>query len=293
MFYGGNEREPSHRSMEPVWQSPWFANYFAEWLAGVRDIEFVRAQYDAEVAYTDLCISRVVNRLEELKLVEDTLLVVGADHGEELDDHGCWFDHHGLYDTNVRVPLMMRLPGRIPAGRVVTPMTSLLDVAPTILDLAGLPEIAVREQMIGHSLVPLMAGRPNRRPRAMAHPSSDPTAASRPASSQAGGTWEAIYLSECTWMRKRGWRTPEWKLIRALEPDIYGKPPVELYDLCADPQERTNVASTRPEVVAALSADMEAWVSRRLKETGLPDPLIVQTDALRTWQPRFIAGKKG
>ena len=51
-----------------------------------------------------------------LFLVTHTLLIVGADHGEELDDHGCWFDHHGLYDTNVRVPLLMRLPGQVPAG---------------------------------------------------------------------------------------------------------------------------------------------------------------------------------
>jgi arylsulfatase A-like enzyme len=116
MFYGGNETDPAHHSMDPVWQSPWFANYFREWMDGVRDIEFVRAQYDAEVAYTDLCISHLINRLEELRLVDDTLLILNADHGEELDDHGCWFDHHGLYDTNVRVPLLMRLPGRLPAG---------------------------------------------------------------------------------------------------------------------------------------------------------------------------------
>src|SRR5262249_13064142 len=46
MFYGGDERDPACHSMEPVWQSAWFANYFSEWMAGVRDIEYVRAQYD-------------------------------------------------------------------------------------------------------------------------------------------------------------------------------------------------------------------------------------------------------
>jgi arylsulfatase A-like enzyme len=94
-------------------------------------------------------------------------------------------------------------------------------------------------------------------------------------------------------MRKRGWRTPQWKLIRALEEDIYGKPPVELYDLQADPEEQTNVAPARPEIVAALTTEMEAWVARRMQETGLPDPLIDQSDALRIWQPRFITGKQG
>ena len=107
MFYGGDEKDTNHHSMDAVWRSPWFANYFSEWMQGVRDIEFVRAQYDAEVAYTDLCISHILNRLDELGIAEETLLILHADHGEELDDHGCWFDHHGLYDTNVRVPLLM------------------------------------------------------------------------------------------------------------------------------------------------------------------------------------------
>ena len=92
-------------------------------------------------------------------------------------------------------------------------------------------------------------------------------------------------------MRKRGWRTPEWKLIRALEGDIYGKPPVELYDLRADPAETVNLAESRTEVVEAMTSEMDAWIARRLLETGLPDPLVDQADALRIWQPRFIAGK--
>jgi len=286
--------------MEPVWQSAWFANYFSEWLAGVRDIEFVRAQYDAEVAYTDLCVAHVLNRLEELSLADETLLIVGADHGEELDDHGCWFDHHGLYDTNVRVPLLMRLPPRLPAGHVVKGMTCLLDVAPTILDLVGAPEIAARERLQGSSLLPLVEpsvvsrqslDRQSQQPANPAGGDAAGTDDSRLTTDGSRGTWDALYLTECTWMRKRGWRTPQWKLIRALEQDIYGKPPVELYDLREDPAEQTNLAETRPAVVAALSADMEAWIAHRLKETGLPDPLVDQADALRIWQPRFIAGK--
>ena len=92
-------------------------------------------------------------------------------------------------------------------------------------------------------------------------------------------------------MRKRGWRTPEWKLIEAVEPDIYGKAPLELYDLASDPGETRSIAGERPEVVAELKAEMHAWVQRRQRETAHPDPLIEQADALRIWQPRFIAGR--
>ncbi len=93
-------------------------------------------------------------------------------------------------------------------------------------------------------------------------------------------------------MRKRGWRTGGWKLIEALEADIYGRPPVELYDLAADPGETRNLADDRPEVARALLAEMHAWVHRRLAETAGVDPLVDQADALRIWQPRFIEGKR-
>ena len=69
--------------------------------------------------------------------------------------------------------------------------------------------------------------------------------------------------------------------------------PVKLYDPRADPGETFNLADTRTDQVAALSAEMDAWIGRRLQETGRPDPLIDQADALRIWQPRFIAGKHG
>jgi arylsulfatase A-like enzyme len=209
----------------------------------------------------------VFAKLSAFDVERDTLVIVTADHGEELDDHGCWFDHHGLYDTNVRVPLLLRFPDGRGAGRGYPSLVGVLDLAPTVLDTLGLGELALEHGMPGRSLLPVADGGPI--------PPLD-----------------AVYLTECTWMRKRGWRTPEWKLIRALEPDIYGKPPVELYELRADSAEQRNVADARPEVAASLTADMDAWIARRLAETGLPDPIVDQADALRIWQPRFIAGRR-
>jgi len=269
MFYTGDEKDPAHRSMDAVWSSPWFCNYFSEWMPGVRDIEFVKAQYDAGIAYSDACLAHVFNRLGELSLWDDTLVLLQADHGEELDEHGCWFDHHGLYETNVRVPLIVRFPGAKHAGRVAPDLLSLVDLAPAVLQTLGLPDAAFRS---GRSLEELV----------------------KPAPAQgndlaAGG----VYLTECTWMRKRGWRTQEWKIIQALEPDIYGKPEIELYHLPTDPGEQVNVAAARPQIVAQLTSNREAYQAKRMAETGLPDPLLEQVDALRTWQPRFIAGKLG
>jgi len=79
-------------------------------------------------------------------------------------------------------------------------------------------------------------------------------------------------------MRKHGWRTPEWKLILALEPDFHFKPPVELYHLPSDPLENNNVAEKHPDVVEFLQGRMNQHVARREKESGLPNPMHQQGD---------------
>jgi len=87
-----------------------------------------------------------------------------------------------------------------------------------------------------------------------------------------------FYITECTWMRKHGWRTPEWKLIVALEPDFHFKPAVELYNLIEDPLENNNLAEARPEVVKQLRGRMKAWIAKRERETGLSNPIHHQGD---------------
>ncbi len=261
MFYGGDERDPNNDSMDELWAFENFNRYFAEWMGGVTDIEFPKAQYDAEIAYMDCCLSRVLNRLEELGLSSDTLLVITADHGEELDEHGHWFDHHGLYDTNIHIPLILRCPNLLPAGKRIGGLTTMLDVTPTILDLLDLGHIPEQEQMVGKTLVPLI---------------DSLSATSR-------GTRDFIHITENTWMKKRGIRTHQWKLIVPLEtPDIHGNSDIELYDLAADPGELNNVASDLPDEVERLRNLMDGWIESRLAQTGLEDPIPVQPIPLKS-----------
>jgi arylsulfatase A-like enzyme len=258
MFYAGDERDPSNRSMDPVFAFEPFSMYFQQWMGGVTDITFPVAQYDAEIAYVDATLNHVFHRLEALGVADNTLVIVTADHGECLDDHVCWFDHHGMYEENVHVPLLMRLPGKIPAGRRLHGFATLMDVAPTVLEAVGLADVAAREEMQGISLWPqLTAARARRVPR------------------------NEMYLTECTWMRKRAWRTREWKLIQGLEPDIHDFPPFELYHLGDDPREQRNLAQERPEVVETLRRRLERHAAGRLKTTGLPDPILTQSITLR------------
>jgi arylsulfatase A-like enzyme len=262
MFYGGNERDPAHNSLAPALAFPPFADYFRQWLEGVTDIRFPIAQYDACIAYMDLCVARLLHRLEELGLAEETAVVITADHGEELDEHAMWFDHHGLYDTNLHIPLLVRLPREAGNRRRVRNVVSQLDVTPSLLDLAGLADHPATAAMQGRSWLPLLRG------------------------DQAASDGEPLFLTECTWMRKRGVRTTQWKLIVARDhPDLHGRPPVELYDLQRDPREQVNLAEERPEVVALLREQLEAWRARRTAEAGRPDPIELQEITLRRVGP--------
>jgi arylsulfatase A-like enzyme len=251
MFYHGNECDPKNKSMEPVMSFKPFRDFFASWMPpGITDKDYVIAQYDGELAYMDGCIQTIFTALEAHGILDETIVVVNGDHGETLYDHECYFDHHGLYDVTLHVPLIIRYPAKVPAGKVVAGYNQQQDLVPTILELA---EIDPGIFFDGESLMPMIRG------EVASHASE-------------------FYITECTWMRKHGWRTPQWKLIVALEPDFHFKPPVELYNLVEDPDENVDLAESHPDVVAALKGRMEQWIARREKETGLPNPIHTQGD---------------
>ena len=252
MFYHGNESDPANRSMEPVMAFKPFRDFFAAWMPpGISDKDYVIAQYDGAIAYMDSCIQTIFAALEAHGILDETIIVLNGDHGETLYDHECWFDHHGIYDVTLHVPLIIRYPGKVPAGRRVSGYSQHKDLVPTLLELAGLAPEGVRFD--GKSLLPMVSG------EVASHDSE-------------------IYITECTWMRKHGWRTPEWKLIMALEPDFHFKPAVELYNLVEDPHEDNNLAEALPDVTAHLKSRMEAYIARRESESGLPNPIHTQGD---------------
>ncbi|MCE5325815.1 MAG: sulfatase-like hydrolase/transferase [Planctomycetaceae bacterium] len=252
MFYNNaNELDPANTSMDPVFTFKPFCDYLASWMPpGLTDKDYVLAQYDGAVAYMDACIQRIFAEITALGLDENTLVVIDSDHGETLYDHDCYFDHHGLYEPTLMVPLVFRMPGRVPAGKRIGTNCLLQDVMPTVLDILGVKNSI---KFDGQSLVGEMKGK------------------------QRKGATE-FYITECTWMRKHGWRTPQWKYIHALEPDFHFKPEIELYNLLDDPDENNNIAKKEPAVVALLEARMQAWIAKREKEVGRTNPMYTQED---------------
>jgi arylsulfatase A-like enzyme len=118
------------------------------------EVRFMAALYDAEVAALDRRLRRVFRRLRTRGLLEHAIVVVTADHGEEFGEHGEFQHGRTLYQESVRIPLIMVGPG-LPAGRVVDQPVSIVDVAPTILDLVGLP---VEPRFEGRSLLASVDG---------------------------------------------------------------------------------------------------------------------------------------
>lgn len=251
LFYQGDEFDPANKSMEPVWADKVFSDYFKSWIPeGCTDAEYVNAQYDGAVAYMDTCIQQIFERLEVLGILDNTIVIINGDHGETLDEHECFFDHHGMYEPCLVVPLVIRYPRKMPAGLRVDGFNQHKDLLPTILELTG---VRTKAKFDGQSLMKLVRGK-------------------------ADSFESEFYITECTWMRKHGWRTPQWKLIVALEPDFHFKPEIELYNLVEDPLELKNVAKQNPDVVANLRGRMDAFIAKREKQTGLPNPMHHQGD---------------
>jgi len=250
-FYHGVECDPKNKSMQPVMTFKPFCDFFASWMPpGISDKDYVIAQYDGAVAYMDAAIATIFTALEAKGILDESIVVINSDHGETLYDHECYFDHHSMYDQTLHVPLILRYPGKVPAGLRVGGYNRHEDLMPTLLELAGI-ESGIKFD--GKSLLPMIRG-------------------------EVASYESEFYITECTWMRKHGWRTPQWKLIVALEPDMHFKPPVELYNLVEDPGELVNLADSQPQMVALLKARMEAWLAKREAETGLPNPIYHQGD---------------
>jgi arylsulfatase len=216
-------------------------------LGDIPNLDYIADLHDAEVAYLDFELGRLFEYLGRLGGLDDTMVVLFGDHGENMTEHDSWFDHAGLYDSVVHVPLIIWAPGLVAPARISS-MVSLVDVMPTVLELLEFPAAG---EMDGRSLVPLMLGDTD------AHRTS-------------------IVLSECTWQAKRGIRTKKWKYIRCYDPGIYPRDGDELYDLDDDPAEQCNVAELRPDVTAELGDELDRWLAEHLKDGH--DPMRDVTD---------------
>jgi arylsulfatase A-like enzyme len=197
--------------------------------------------YDAEIAFTDHEVGRLLSELHRLALAKDTLVIVTADHGEGLRQHQVMYHGQHIYEEAVRVPLVMRLPGVIPAGVRIGQPVEHVDLARTILDFigAGLPS-----GFPGRSLAPALLNRQRL-------PADHPVFLHRRhfEGGDAEGFWAKGELF--------GIRRDSWKYIEGEDEQRR-----ELYHLSSDPTERVNLVSERADETARLARELAAWRAR-------------------------------
>ena len=120
-----------------------------------RDLEHIIALYDGEIAWTDLHVGQILETLEARGALDNAIVVVTSDHGEEFFEHGLKGHRFTLYDEVIRIPLILWAPGRIDAGRTIDFPVSLIDLFATLVDLSGIESDA---RTMGRSLLPLLEG---------------------------------------------------------------------------------------------------------------------------------------
>jgi arylsulfatase A-like enzyme len=192
------------------------------------DVEGLTALYDGEVHRVDRLVGGLSGQLEARGLADRTLVVFASDHGQEFLDHGLYTYGHSLYDEVQRVPLIFAGPGVASPGSAVDTPAALLDLAPTLQEVAGAP---VPAEAKGRSLTPALRGQA---------PKEVPVYA------------ESMYRvpEELKALRRGG-----YKLIYNVDDGQF-----VLYDLDADPAELQDVAAEAPEVADAMLSELLGWM---------------------------------
>lgn len=208
----------------------------------------IAALYDGEIRALDDRIGEYISKLEELGILDDTIVIITSDHGEELLERGN-VGHAScslagtLYDEAIRVPLIVRYPRCLPRGEIISTQISQTDIMPTIFEMLGL-QMPVEAE--GRSLLPLIHD---------------------PKTEMAEETFAETL--PCGWQtlkddHRRIWciRTPKWKLIYndfAPQAENY----CELYDLEKDRGEKNSVFAHHPGIADNLKQKLHTWMNKK------------------------------
>jgi len=210
-----------------------------------RDLAHLVALYDGEIRWVDEWLGRLFDELRRRGLWDNTLVVFTADHGEEFLEHRHFGHNNNLFDETLHVPLILKLPAARAAGTRISGPFSLVDIAPTALAVAGLPQPSM---WAGRDLTPVIAGEPLDRQEVFAD------------------LWGSLH-AVVTGSHKA--------LFRQHRRRFQGK--ARLFDLIADPRETRNVATENPDLVRRLRRRMTQTerdfqeFSAQLKAGDVPD----------------------
>lgn len=185
--------------------------------------------YDTGIRYMDDHIGLILAALEEQGVLDETIIIVSSDHGENQGELGVYGDHQTADQITSRIPLIVRWPGL--GGRVDRGLHYNLDLPPTLAEMLG-----------------------GRRPAAW---DGQSYAAALREGAEVGRDF--LVVSQCAWSCQRSVRWGRWLLIRTYDDGFKGYPPVMLYDVEADPHELCDLAAARPDLAHEGLARLDAW----------------------------------
>lgn len=222
--------------------------------------KFPGRPYDGEIAFMDTSLGLLFQKLDEAGILDSAVVVICGDHGEALGEHGEMTHGLFIYDSSMRVPLLLKRPGQQTASRVGRSV-GLVDLTPTVRDLCGLPA----KTSDGVSLLPLLDGKTlDRAP---------------------------VYLESLEPLYAYGW-APLYGAVDAQTKFILA-PRHELYDLGKDPQERTNLFTKE----SAPAKRLKGWVQGCIEKTvkaPVGEKLRLDQEELKSLQSLgYIAGTPG
>ena len=198
-------------------------------LGSPAEMQYMKQLYDGEISFTDAAIGELLDGLEAMGVAERTITLVTADHGETLDEHDLYFGHNDLYETSLRVPLILKVPGEPSAPQRIAEPVLTVDITPTLLDLLGLD---IPEGLDGLSFAGYLG-------------SSPPLVREPALSSLLDADLELYSVTRDT--MKLIWTAPRWVDETQRQPGQQ-----ELYDLDSDPEELNDLADQHPELIEEL-----------------------------------------
>ena len=236
-------------------------------LAELKEVERTNlARYDGEINYLDNRLGQVLETLEASGIADETAIIIVGDHGEIMVERDYHFDHRGVWNFNVRVPLILYSPSLNPQVLRSEAYVHHVDLFPTVLDLLGLEPLPGLD---GFSLLPLI-----RKEKEQVRPYQFGEGAYRgvPQRYIQNGDWKLIknYLQ---------WGAKEPATDGPVDPSRTlwtGAPPLELYNLTADPEETVNLADALPEQARELEHLLESYLVSLLDDPEGEDAFAIR-----------------
>ncbi len=251
MFYKGRDPfDPDNHSMDQAKEQipyPFFKKWHYDLLGNPTDAKYIISHYDGAIRYVDLAVGEILETFKKLDIYDDTLIVLTADHGENMTEHNFFFDHQGLYEPTIHIPLVVKFAKESYSNRI-NPIVQHMDITPTVLDILG---IRTNKQFDGKSLLPLIKGEVDK-------------------------IYDEVISTECTWRAGVSIRTEDWKLIKTIDQGLYSTPPIELFNLKEDPEEKINLYEREKDIRDGLELRLSRWLDDKLKNR--PDPIRVQAE---------------